>query len=99
MAAATERIPVLVTKSDKARFEKKARSCGFDSISAFARQAMDTFTPTTAQSEQTFAVLLKEVKEGTKCAEARLDRTIAVCNASNQRMADVEIWMKQKGYA
>jgi hypothetical protein len=99
MPTATERIPVLVTKLDKSRFAKKAKILGFRSIGDFARQAMTGFNPNAAEEEAAFDALLKNVKEGTRKAEQRIDQTLAACDASNQRMAELDAWMRQKGYA
>lgn len=99
MPTATERIPVLVTKVDKSRFAKKAKSCGFSSISEFARTAMARFDEKAQEEEAAFDALLSRVKEGTRTAEQAIDHTIARCDASNHRMAQLEIWMKEKGYA
>lgn len=98
MPAATERIPVLVTKVDKSRFAKKAKSYGFRSISEFARTAMARFRQD-EEEEAAFDALLANVKQGTRLAEQALDRTIAHCEASNRRMAQLDAWMKEKGYA
>jgi hypothetical protein len=99
MPTATERIPVLVTKQDKTRFEKKAKTFGFPSISEFARRAMNGFNPNTTEEEAAFDALLKTIKEGTREAEKQLDHTLAVCDASNRRMAAIDNWMREKGYA
>lgn len=99
MPAATERIPVLVTKVDKSRFAKKAKSYGFHSISEFARTAMARFRHDEQEEEAAFDALLANVKQGTRLAEQALDRTIAHCEASNRRMAQLDAWMKEKGYA
>lgn len=99
MPTATERIPVLVTKSDKDRFAKKAKSCGFPSISEFARTAMSRFRKDEREEEAAFEALLKKIKSGTEGAEQAIDRTLAHCDASNTRMALLTHWMKDKGYA
>lgn len=99
MPTATERIPILVTRTDKSRFAKKAKSYGFSSISEFARTAMARFNNKTQEEEAAFDVLLSKVKEGTRTAEQAIDHTIAHCDASNLRMAQLDVWMKEKGYA
>lgn len=99
MPTATERIPILVTKVDKGRFTKKAKTFGFSSISEFARTAMARFSPDTQQEEEAFDALLVKVKEGTRVAEQAIDQTIAKCDASNARMAQLDAWMKKEGYA
>jgi len=97
MAAATERIPIVVTKTDKTRFSKKAKSLGFESISDFARTAMDRFRPTEGD-DVALSALFEQVKVGTRHTEQSLDQTIAYCDASNQRMEQLAHWMRQKGY-
>lgn len=98
MTTATERIPVLVTKIDKRRFEKKAKRLGFRSVGDFARQAMTRFNPESAEEENAFDALLTNVKDGTRKTERSIDQTLKACDASNQRMATLDAWMRQNGY-
>ncbi len=97
MPPATERIPILVTKVDKTRFAKKAKTFGFGSISEFARTAMDRFT-SRDDDAAALTALFKEVQAGTIRAERSLDETIAFCDASNKRMDALDAWMREKGY-
>ena len=48
-------------------------------------------------SEADWDALLAAVKEAMQRAEKSIDRTIALCDASNERMAKVEEWMKKDG--
>ena len=98
MATATERIPVLVTKTDKIRFTKKAKTHGL-SISEFARAAMEQFNPSQAEEEESLAPLLKQVKEGTEAAEKSLSEALEFCAGSNARLARLDEWMREHGYA
>ncbi|MEK6802629.1 MAG: hypothetical protein AABZ34_08175 [Nitrospirota bacterium] len=98
MPIASKRIPVLVTKGDKTRFEKKAKSFGFRSMSEFARTAMNRFDHRTPTDAAAFEGLLKTVRDGTQEAERAIDHTLARCDASNKRMAALDHWMHQKGY-
>jgi hypothetical protein len=95
MAAATERIPILVTKSDKTRFTNKAKSFGM-SISEFARTAMDQFDPSVQGEEQALVALLEEVHRATAQAEKALDEALAFCAASNARLAKLDSWQRQQ---
>lgn len=97
MATSTERIPILVTKTDKSRFTKKAKSFGFSSISEFARTAMDRFRQNT-EEEATLAKMLEQIQAGTRATEQSLDQTLMYCDASNARMARLDEWMKEQGY-
>jgi hypothetical protein len=64
VTAATERIPVLVTKSDKAKFARKAKTYGL-SLSEFARTAMDRFDPSTDVEAEALDEVLKQLRTGT----------------------------------
>ena len=98
MATATERIPILVTKTDKARFTKKARTFGL-SISEFARTAMDRFDPAEEEEEKALDGLFEQIKRGSVEAEKALDDALAFCAQSNARLAKLDAWMRKKGYA
>jgi hypothetical protein len=87
-----------VTKSDKARFAKKAKAFGL-SISEFARTAMDRFDPAAEEEKQALDGLLEQVKRGSAEAERALDHVLAFCTESNARLARLDAWMRKKGYA
>jgi hypothetical protein len=98
MATATERIPVLVTKTDKIKFTKKAKTHGL-SISEFARAAMEQFNPNQVHEEDALAPLLRQVKDGTEKAERSLAEALEFCTGSNARLARLDAWMREHGYA
>lgn len=98
MATTNERIPILVTKADKAKFAKKAKASGL-SISEFARTAMERFDPSAEDEEQALDVLLEQVKRGTAEAEKSLDDALAYCAQSEARLARLDAWLREKGYA
>lgn len=47
-------------------------------------------------SEAAWDALLTKVRAGTRRTEEALDRTIARCNESNERMARVDEWMRER---
>jgi len=98
MATATDRIPILVTKADKAKFTKKAKTIGL-SISEFARTAMDRFDPADEDETRALDALLKQVQRGTAQAGKSLDEALAFCAASNSRLSKLHAWMRKNGYA
>jgi hypothetical protein len=98
MATATERIPILVTKTDKARFTKKAKTFGL-SISEFARTAMERFDPAAEEEQNALDALLEQVKRGSAEAEKAMDDALAFCTESNARLAKLDAWMRKQGYA
>ncbi|RPI46892.1 MAG: hypothetical protein EHM59_06165 [Betaproteobacteria bacterium] len=97
MTAATERIPILVTKSDKARFARKAKTHGL-SLSEFARAAMDRFDPSTDAEADALDQVLKQLRIGTAEAERSLDAALQYCAESEARLAKLDAWMRQQGY-
>jgi hypothetical protein len=97
MTTATERIPILVTKSDKARFARKAKSHGL-SLSEFARVAMDRFDPSTDAEAEALEGVLKQLRTGTAEAERSLDDALRYCSESDARLAKLDAWMRQQGY-
>jgi hypothetical protein len=97
MATATERIPILVTKRDKAKFARKARAHGL-SISEFARTAMNRFDPSAQDEEKALDGVLEQVRRGTAEAGRSLDAALAFCAESNARIARIEAWMREQGY-
>lgn len=98
MASATERIPILVSKTEKARFAKKAKVHGL-SISEFARAAMEQFNPRQLEEEQSLEPLLKQIREGTRAAEQSLAEALTFCADSNARLSRLDEWMRRQGYA
>jgi hypothetical protein len=97
MATATERIPILVTKADKAKFVRKAKTHGL-SISEFARTAMDSFDGSSRDEEQAWERVLKQLREGTLEAGRSLDATLQYCAESNARLAGIDARMRERGY-
>jgi hypothetical protein len=97
MTTATERIPILVTKSDKARFARKAKTYGL-SLSEFARAAMDRFDPSTDAEAEALEEVLKQLRSGTTEAERALDDALRYCAESTARLTKLDAWMRQQGY-
>lgn len=97
VTAATERIPILVTKSDKAKFVRKAKTHGL-SLSEFARAAMDRFDPSTDVEAEALEQVLKQLRAGTAEAEQSLEDALQYCAESEARLAKLDSWMRQHGY-
>lgn len=97
MTTATERIPILVTKSDKAKFVRKAKSFGL-SISEFARTAMDHFDPTDDDEVAALSGMIEQIRRGTAESEQALDKALVYCAESGQRLSALDAWMREKGY-
>ena len=87
MAAATQRIPVLVTAAEKKRIARKAREAGL-SMGEYLRRAASAFSP--AEEEQGLVRLIAEVEKSTAAAAAAIDDAVAYCEASDRRIAAME---------
>ena len=97
MSTATERIPILVTKADKVKFARKAKSFGL-SISEFARTAMDRFEPEDENEAETLSKMITQIRRGTNEADVALGNALGYCAASELRLKKLDAWMRKKGY-
>lgn len=87
MATASERIPVLVTRQEKARITRMAGDAGL-SVGEFLRRAAAAFQP--AQDEQLLLGMIEQVVRTTARASAAADEALQFVEASNRRMAALE---------
>lgn len=87
MATATERIPVLVTKTEKSNIIKKAKRAGL-STGEYMRRASKSFQ--TDEDDEMLENMIKQMLESTNNAEKAIDDAIAYVEASNQRIAAME---------
>ncbi len=97
MTTATERIPILVTKADKAKFARKAKSFGL-SISEFARTAMDSFDSTDDDEVAALSGMIDQIRIGTAESEKALGNALSYCTASEARLRTLDAWMREQGY-
>lgn len=84
MSAATERIPVLVTKTQKQRLTARAKAAGL-STGEFLRRAAECYSP--SEDEVLLEGLLKQVAKTTQQAERAIDDALAYVAASERRLA------------
>jgi len=87
MTTATERIPVLVTSSEKSRIAKMARDAGL-STGEFLRQAAAAYRP--SQDDAAIEGMIDQMVKTTKAANRALDDTLAYVEQSNKRIAALE---------
>ena len=87
MAAATERIPVLVTTQEKARIAKLAKDSGL-SMGEFLRRAAESFRPD-EDNEILNGVIDQMIKTTNRASDA-IDDALEFIDASNKRMAALE---------
>ncbi len=84
MSTATERIPVLVTKTQKQRLMARAKAAGL-STGEFLRRAAESYSP--SEDEVLLEGLLKQVAKTTQQAERAIDDALAYVAASERRLA------------
>jgi len=84
--AATERIPVLVTRQEKVQIAKLAKEAGL-SMGEFLRRAAAFQS---SGDDQILEGMIRQMAESTARASAAMDDAIAFVAASNARMAKLE---------
>jgi hypothetical protein len=87
MATATERIPVLVTSTEKGQIAKMAKAAGI-SMGEYFRRAAAAFQP--AEDEKILEGMIDQMNKTTAQAGASIDRALAAVEASNRRIAAME---------
>lgn len=87
MAAATERVPVLMTLAEKKRVVAKAKKAGLKT-SEFMRQAAEGYQP--SQDEKALEAMITEMNKANENAEKAIDDTLAFVSASNKRIKKME---------
>jgi chromosomal replication initiation ATPase DnaA len=87
MAAANERIPVLVTAGEKIRIAEMAKAQGM-SMGEFLRRAAAAYRP--SGDEEVLEGMIVQMLETTRQAERAIDDALAYVEASNRRIAEME---------
>jgi len=95
MAAATERIPVLVTRSEKARIAAKAKKARM-SMGEYLRRAAAAFDPS-SEDERILEGMIEQVLKTTAVANAAIDDALAHVEKSNARIAALEAGRRKPG--
>jgi len=87
MSTATERVPVLMTATEKRRLAREAEKAGM-SLGEYLRRAAAAFSP--EDDNEALSGLLTQVERSTAAASAAIDDALAHVDASNQRIAAME---------
>lgn len=87
MSTADQRIPVLVTATEKALIAKRAKKAGL-SVGEYMRRAAESYS--TSEDEQALTAMMDQMLKATDRAESAIDDAVAFINASNQRIAEME---------
>ena len=87
MASATERIPVLVTATEKGQIAGMAKAAGV-SMGEYLRRAAASFRP--AEDEKMLEGMIDQMNKTSAQACAAIDQALEFVEASNQRIAAME---------
>lgn len=87
MAAATERVPVLMTPAEKKRVVSKANKAGL-TTGEYMRRAAEGYRP--ADDDKALEAMISEMNKATRNAEAAIDDALAFVEASNKRIEEME---------
>jgi hypothetical protein len=87
MAAATERIPVLVTAKEKAMIAKLAKDSNL-SMGEFLRRAAASFRPN--EDDKMLEGMIDQMMKTAAQASAAIDEALAYVEASGERIAALE---------
>lgn len=87
MATATERIPVLVTPTEKGQIAAMAKAAGV-SMSEFLRRAASSFRP--PEDDKVLEGMIDQMNKTSAQANAAIDDALAFVEASNKRIAAME---------
>lgn len=87
MATATERIPVLVTATEKGQIAKMAKSEGL-SMGEFLRRAAASYRPN--EEDKLLEGMIDQMNKTTAQASAAIDEALAFVDESNKRIAAME---------
>jgi hypothetical protein len=85
--AATERIPLLVTPTQKALFIKKAKASKL-TVNEFVRRAAEVYNP--SDDDEALLRLVAQVKQTTQEATTALDTALKCCAQSTARIVAME---------
>ena len=93
MAAATERVPVLMTPAEKKRVVSKAKKAGM-TTGEYMRRAAEGYRP--ADDDKALEAMINEMNKATENAEKAIDDALAFVEASNKRIAAIEANAKRE---
>lgn len=93
MSTANQRIPVLVTATEKSQIAARAKRAGL-SVGEYMRRAAESYSP--AEDEQALIAIIDQMLKAADRAENSIDGAIAFIEASNRRIAEMEAGHKMK---
>lgn len=93
MTTATQRIPVLLTTTEKSRIARKAKDTGL-SVGEFLRRAAASFSP--SRDDAAIEGMIGQMLKSAKSANHALDSALAYVERSNKRIVAMEAKHRMK---
>ncbi len=93
MATATQRIPVLMTVTEKTQIAKRAKDTGL-SMGEFLRRAAASFRPD--QDDTAIEGMMSQMLKTTKAANRAMNNALAYVEQSNKRISKMETKHNEK---
>lgn len=87
MATATERVPVLMTPTEKKQFVSKAKAFGI-SVGELMRRATATYKPN--DDDEILEAMINQMNQATENAERSIDDALLFVAKSNKRIKKME---------
>ncbi len=87
MATATERIPVLVTATEKSKIAEMAKDAGI-SMGELFRRAASAYQP--SEDDRIIQGMIDQMNKTSAQANAAIEEALAFVEASNKRIAAME---------
>ena len=95
MSVATERIPVLVTRREKAEIAKMAKASGL-SMGEVLRRGVKALRASSAEDEKLLLGMIDQMNKSTERASKAMDEMLAYVEASNHRIEAMERHAKKR---
>jgi hypothetical protein len=96
MSTANQRIPVLVTATEKSQIAKRAKKAGL-SMGEYLRRAAASYN--TSEDEAALEAIIEQMLKATENAETAIDDAIAFIAESNKRIDKMEAQHKKSKVA
>lgn len=96
MSTANQRIPVLVTATEKSQIAKRAKKAGL-SMGEYLRRAAASYN--TSEDEAALEAIIEQMLKATENAETAIDDAIAFIAESNKRIDKMEAQHKKRKVA
>lgn len=98
MSIVTERIPVLVSREEKAEIARRAKAAGV-SMGEYLRRGAKSYRSSTPEEERLLVALIDRMNKTTDEARKAIEELLAAVAASERRIQAMERRVRKKGAA